>query len=98
MTTRGRKSGLPREIEIWFAFHDGDFFVIAEHATSNWLKNLQADPSVQVRIRQNTFRAQAKVLSPESRLAATVSGLFRKKYVWGDGVVVQLSPQISAIK
>src|ERR1700758_4726336 len=49
LTTRGRKSGLPREIEIWFTERDGRFYVIAEYATSNWIQNLRTHPEVQVR-------------------------------------------------
>ena len=30
LTTIGRKTGLPREIEIWFVVHRGCFFLFAE--------------------------------------------------------------------
>src|SRR6202453_5331137 len=50
LTTRGRSSGLPREIEIWFTHRDGRFYLIAEYPTSNWVRNLEADSHVQVRV------------------------------------------------
>ena len=31
LTTTGRRTGLPREIEIWFTERGGHFYVIAEH-------------------------------------------------------------------
>jgi len=31
LTTIGRKTGLPREVEIWFISLDGRFYLIAEN-------------------------------------------------------------------
>ena len=43
LTTIGRKSGLPREIEIWFVEFDGKYFVLAEHGEqADWVKNIRA--------------------------------------------------------
>src|SRR5208282_5038780 len=66
LTTRGRRSGLPREIEIWFTHLDGRWYVIAEHPTSHWVQNLTADPAVKVRIGGKPFDAHARILSPET--------------------------------
>jgi deazaflavin-dependent oxidoreductase (nitroreductase family) len=95
LTTRGRKTGQPREIEIWFTYQQDCFYVIAEYGTSNWVKNLQADPAVQVRVAERSFSAQARVLRAESdaELVRTVQDLSSKKYGWGDGLVVQLTPK-----
>ena len=94
LTTRGRKSGKPREIEIWFTHRDGQFYVIAEYETSNWLRNVRAHPDVEVRVAGRKFRARARVLSPETdaELNRAVQELSRKKYGWGEGVVVQIVP------
>src|ERR1041384_7060033 len=90
LTTRGRKTGRPREIEIWFTHHEDRFYVIAEYATSNWVKNLQLDPAVQVRVADQSFSAQARTLQADSdeELVKTVQALSGKKYGWGDGLVV----------
>lgn len=95
LTTRGRKTGRPREIEIWFTHHEDRFYLIAEYATSNWVKNLQSDPAVQVRVAGQSFSAHARLLQTEadSALAKTVQALSDKKYGWGDGLVVQLTPE-----
>jgi len=96
LTTRGRKTGRPREIEIWFIHHEDHFYVIAEYSTSNWVKNLQSDPAVQVRVGGDSFPAQARVLQPESdsHLVKTVQALSNEKYGWGDGLVVQLTAKL----
>ena len=95
LTTRGRKTGRPREIEIWFTHHEGRFYVIAEYVTSNWVKNLQSDPEVQVRVSEKTFSAEGRVLKPgsDTELVKIVQELSTKKYGWGDGLVVQLIPK-----
>ena len=92
LTTRGRKSGNPREIEIWFTHRDGRFYVIAEYETAHWLQNLRAHPEVQVRVASYKFHAHARVLSPQADadLHHAVQELSRKKYGWGDGIIVEL--------
>ena len=94
LTTRGRKSGRPREIEIWFTHHNGRFYVIAEYETSNWVQNVRAHPEVKVRVAGRKFSAHARILSPEkdAELNRAIQELSRKKYGWGDGVVVELVP------
>jgi deazaflavin-dependent oxidoreductase (nitroreductase family) len=92
LTTRGRKTAQPREIEIWFTHRDGRFYVIAEYPTSHWVQNVRADPEVQVRVAGSSFKAHARVVSPEVdlELQRAVQGLSRTKYGWGEGLVVEL--------
>lgn len=94
LTTRGRRSGLPREIEIWFTYLRGRFYVIAEYPTSNWVKNLRAEPEVNVRVGGTDFAAQARSLSKgqDGGLVGEVQALSVKKYGWGDGLVVEILP------
>lgn len=95
LTTRGRKTGRPCEIEIWFTHHEDRFYIIAEYATSNWVKNLQADPAGQVRVGNLSFSAQSRILQigSDDELIKSVQMLSTQKYGWGDGVVVQLTPE-----
>jgi len=94
LTTRGRRSGKAREIEIWYTLHGHRYYVIAEYPTSNWVRNLQADPAVQVRVAGTAFSAHARVISPqaEPELHGTIQQLSRDKYGWGDGLVVEFIP------
>jgi deazaflavin-dependent oxidoreductase (nitroreductase family) len=95
LTTRGRKSGLPREIEIWFTYRDGRFYLIAEYPTSNWVRNLHADPKAQIRVAGQSFAVRARFITAEAEpeLHAAIAGLSSKKYGWGDGTVVELEPE-----
>ena len=92
LTTRGRSTGLPREIEIWFTHRDGCFYLIAEYPTSHWLQNLQVHPQAQVRIAGENFAIQARIVSPEteSELHRAIADLSRQKYGWGEGTIVEL--------
>ena len=97
LTTRGRRTGLPREIEIWFTTRSGRYYVIAEHATSHWVENLRANPQAQVRLGSRTIAARARLLSVEQEpdLYHQVQDLSRKKYGWGEGLPVELVPEAS---
>jgi deazaflavin-dependent oxidoreductase (nitroreductase family) len=95
LTTTGRKTGQPRETEIWFTAHDGRYYVIAEHRErARWVQNVRADPRVHVRIEQRAFAATARVVDAamDEQLALTVQRLSESKYGWGDGLVVELTP------
>ncbi len=98
LTTRGRRSGLPREIEIWFTYRDGLFYLIAEYPTSNWVGNLRADPQAQVRVAGQTFAVRSRFLAAESEpeLHRAIANQSREKYGWGEGVVVELIPERNA--
>ncbi len=95
LTTTGRRSGKPREIEIWFTRRDGRYYLIAEHGRrANWVKNLVGNPVVSVRLGRRTFPARARVVDPrvERALVRAVRQLSETKYGWGAGLVVELAP------
>jgi deazaflavin-dependent oxidoreductase (nitroreductase family) len=63
LTTRGRVSGKPHEIEIWFALDGSTLYMLSGGGEkSDWVRNLQADPAVSVRVRDHTYDATARVL------------------------------------
>lgn len=95
LTTTGRRSHLPREIEIWFTRRDGRYFVISEHYHKpHWVRNLLANPRVRWRVGDVRLAGRARVIDPaaEPELNQAVQALSREKYDWGDGLVVELTP------
>jgi deazaflavin-dependent oxidoreductase (nitroreductase family) len=94
LTTTGRVTGQPREIEIWFTEHGGHFYLVAEHESANWVRNIQSQPQVKVQIGDAEFNAIARVVDNdrEPQLAATVRALFDAEYGWSDGLIVELTP------
>ncbi len=94
LTTTGRVTGLLREIEIWYVYSEGKFYVLAEHFhKAQWVRNIQRQPQVAVRIAGRRFAAQARVLDETQDTAAwqTAQRLGRKKYGWGDGLPVEIT-------
>jgi deazaflavin-dependent oxidoreductase (nitroreductase family) len=72
LTTTGRVSGRPHEIEIWFGLHGRTLYLLSGGGErSDWVKNLRAQPAVSVRIAQHNFAATARLVSEagEDRLA-----------------------------
>ncbi|HEY1861753.1 MAG TPA: nitroreductase/quinone reductase family protein [Gemmataceae bacterium] len=94
LTTTGRITGQPREIEIWFTEHGGRFYLVAERESANWVRNIRSQPQVKVRIGDAEFNAIARVVHEgrEPQLAAAVKALFDAKYGWSDGFIVELTP------
>jgi len=103
LTTRGRVSNLPRQIEIWFVELDGKHYIVAEHReAAGWVKNLMAFPSVTFSVGPReapasvvpatpaTARPLDRALFPE--LSAAVAALMDAKYNWSDGLIVELAP------
>jgi deazaflavin-dependent oxidoreductase (nitroreductase family) len=96
LTTTGRRSGQPREIEIWFTARAGRYYVISEHREeAAWVQNLTVEPRVHARVGPATFAARARVIyeSAEPELSAAVQELSEKKYGWGEGLIVELTPE-----
>jgi deazaflavin-dependent oxidoreductase (nitroreductase family) len=95
LTTTGRRTGRPREIEIWFTEHGGRYYLVAEHRErAQWVRNLRATPRVSVRVGRRSFAAQARVVDAraEPELARAVRKLSEQKYGWGNGLIVELDP------
>jgi deazaflavin-dependent oxidoreductase (nitroreductase family) len=65
LTTTGRVTGRPHEIEIWFALgHSGHtlYLLSGGRDRSDWVKNLRRNPKVTVRIDGEHFESLARVV------------------------------------
>jgi deazaflavin-dependent oxidoreductase (nitroreductase family) len=95
LTTVGRKTGRPREIEVWFVTFSGRFYLFAETGeTANWVRNIRHDAKVKVRIGGRQIEAVARLLDPltDRRLWDEVAAIAKRKYGWGDGLPVEITP------
>lgn len=95
LTTTGRRSGQPREIEIWFTRHEGRYYLIAEHGNqASWVQNLRTNPQVHIRVAGSSIEATARVTDAkaEAALCGQIQALSEKKYGWGDGLIVEITP------
>ena len=80
LTTRGRRTGEPHEIEIWFAL-DGRtlYFLAGGRERSDWVRNVMAEPTVSVRVRDRTYAGRGRVVE-EGEESARARGLVFDKY------------------
>ena len=95
LTTRGRKTGRARRIEIWFTRRGRSYYLVAEHGLrAHWVQNLLVEPQVRWRVGRTAFRGRARVVRAETApaLVRDIQARSRTKYGWGAGVVVELDP------
>jgi deazaflavin-dependent oxidoreductase (nitroreductase family) len=81
LTTTGRRTGRPHTIEIWFGERDGRIYMLAGgRDASDWIRNLQVNPRVQVRFDDHTRVGNARVLEPGTDEDALARKLLVDKY------------------
>ena len=79
LTTRGRKTGNPHQIEIWFVVHEGTLYIMSGGMDrSDWVKNLLKDAHVSIRIAGQTFAALAHVQKEKDEVI--IRNLMADKY------------------
>jgi deazaflavin-dependent oxidoreductase (nitroreductase family) len=52
ITTIGRKSGLPRRIEIWYFVVDEQVYISGTPGHRDWLENMRANPAFTFHVKQ----------------------------------------------
>jgi deazaflavin-dependent oxidoreductase (nitroreductase family) len=96
LTTTGRRSRRPRQIEIWYTRAGGRAYLVAETGhRAHWVQNLLADPRVRWRIGRTRWTGHARVLDGrrEPALVRAARARSRARYGWGEGLVVELTPR-----
>jgi len=80
LTTRGRVTGKPHEIEIWFGLHDTTVYLLSGGMDrSDWVRNFMKDPQVTIRIAGQTFHATARLVS-DPQEATLARNMLADKY------------------
>ena len=95
LTTRGRKTGRARQIEIWFTRRGRSYYLVSEHGLrAHWVQNLLVEPRVRWRVGTASFGGRARVVRAETApaLVRDIQARSKTKYGWGDGLVVELDP------
>ena len=65
LTTTGRVSGQPREIEIWFGARGDTVYMLAGGGHgAHWVMNLIAKPEVSVRLGEHEYNGVARLVEP----------------------------------
>lgn len=80
LTTRGRKSGQPRTVTIWFAMA-GPRAIHVQHVAARpaqWYRNLLADPRVTLDFGAGPFDAAARPIADPEQIGAVLAAIRRR--------------------
>lgn len=75
--------------------YEGRYFIVSEmKGRAHWVQNIHHNPAVQVKVGKSKFQGTGRILEPEkdAQLVGEVSKLMKKKYGWGEGMIVELRP------
>jgi len=92
LTTIGRRTGLPRTVELRMVYLDGRFY--ASSATidnKHWCQNLLKDPMVEVRAGGKRFACQAQRLTDENMRRRVLA--LRDSPALSNRAVFEMTPQ-----
>ena len=68
LTTKGRKSGEPRELPLIYGKSGDDYLIVASKGGADappaWYLNIEADPEVELQVWDDRFPAKARVATP----------------------------------
>ena len=78
LTTIGRLTGKPHEIEIWFITQNRSVYMMSGDGKSDWVKNLRKDSNVTVRIAAHHFKGTARLVKEEPEEMMVRHGLADK--------------------
>jgi deazaflavin-dependent oxidoreductase (nitroreductase family) len=85
LTTTGRVSGRPHEIEIWFGARNGTVYLLSGSEKSDWVRNLLKDPAVTVRLAKHNFRGTARVVKDKEEERQARYMVAEKYQEWEEG-------------
>ena len=85
LTTTGRVSGRPHEIEIWFGLRGKTLYILSGSPKSDWVKNLIQNPAVTVRIAKHIFTGTARLVNDQDEETAARYLVAQKYQEWEEG-------------
>ncbi len=70
LTTTGRKSGLKRVTPLQYEKIDDDYYLgAARGLKADWVRNIQANPQVEIRVGAKSFHGAAEIVTDAGRFA-----------------------------
>ncbi len=79
LTHYGRKSGRPYEVTIWYMVDDDRLYLASANAARNWVRNVKARPAISLRVGDEVFNGDVRVITDKQE-REKVSGLVERKY------------------
>ena len=80
VTTRGRKTGQPHIVELWFALNSGKVYLSHEGKSTDWMKNIKRNGQVSFEISGKNFNGAARLLESSTEEAWEAKVALYEKY------------------
>ena len=80
LTTKGRKTGKPHKVELWFAVAGEKIYLSHEGAYTDYMKNILADNRVGFKIGKTQFRGKARIIESGDAFQTGKHALYLKYY------------------
>ena len=80
LTTRGRKTGNPHTVELWFAIAGKKIYLSHEGAYTDWMKNILEDNRVEFKIGKIQFKGNARIDESREAFELGKHALYLKYY------------------
>ena len=95
LTHYGRKTGNPYEVVIWYLVEGDKLYLVSANANRSWVRNVKARPAVSLRIGDEVFNGEIRVITdPNER--EKVNALVERKY-WFVIPMLRLARLLSSI-
>ena len=79
LTHYGRKTGKAYEVVIWYLVGDDKLYLVSANANRNWVRNVKVRPAISLRIADDVFNGNVRVITdPDER--EKVNALVERKY------------------
>lgn len=80
LTTKGRKTGRPHSVELWFAASDGKVFLSHEGKETDWMKNIKQNGEVSFEIGGENFTGKGHYIEEPDEAWLCKVALYEKYY------------------
>lgn len=80
LTSRGRRTGKPHIVELWFAINGNKLYLSHEGEETDWIKNLRRNDQVSFEIGGRCFKGRAHQLKDSTELWMAKKALYEKYY------------------
>jgi len=80
LTTKGRKTGKPHTVELWFAAAGKMIYLSHEGAYTDWMKNILEDSRVGFKIGKAQFKGNARMAKSVDAFEVGKHALYIKYY------------------
>ncbi|MFQ5999049.1 MAG: nitroreductase family deazaflavin-dependent oxidoreductase [Candidatus Bathyarchaeia archaeon] len=80
LTTKGRRTGKPHTVEIWFAYENGVLYLSHEGNHTDWMRNLVKNNEVTLKIANEQLIGKARILTDATQKNQAKKALYFKYY------------------